>query len=427
MVDLKTNRIIDIIETRDYEPVCEWLKSYPNLEVISRDGSITYKNAVEAAHPAATQVSDRFHLLKNLTEYAIEYLRKQLKAQIIIPLSNPAAENIDDGMEMSRTQENRKLTSAEKYEKIEELSRLGYPKTKICKELNMDLRFYEKLIAMTPLEREVTFTTKQDIIHKEKIELKMKRINEVRQLKAACFSNREIARRTGLHYNTVVKYMDEKFNPIHAMYGAKKAGLLTPYIKEIDAMLDSGMRGTDIWRNLIAKSYTGSYTTVRRYIADWKRRRKHLYYNSNENQFVERVEIIERTDVFKLLFHPLEKAKCISSDIFEKLCVLYPCFQKVHDIVWEFKNLLAAKIPDGLAAWLKKAQDLKIREIKSFVDGVKRDYEAVFNAIKYDYSNGLAEGKVNKLKLIKRIMYGRCHFSTLRNKVLLVENPLFFN
>jgi len=58
---------------------------------------------------------------------------------------------------------------------------------------------------------------------------------------------------------------------------------------------------------------------------------------------------------------------------------------------------------------------------------VKRDYEAVLNAVKLDYSNGLAEGKVNKLKLIKRIMYGRCKFSTLRNKVLLIENPNFFN
>jgi len=85
------------------------------------------------------------------------------------------------------------------------------------------------------------------------------------------------------------------------------------------------------------------------------------------------------------------------------------------------------KIPDGFPAWLKKAQDLQIREIYSFVDGVKRDYEAVYNAIKFDYGNGLAEGKVNKLKLIKRIMYGRCHFSTLKNKVLLIENPSFFN
>ena len=85
MVDLNTNRIIDMIETRDYEPVMEWLKSYPNLRLVSRDGSITYKNAVESAHPQAIQISDRFHLLKNLTTYAIEHLKKKLKVQIAVP------------------------------------------------------------------------------------------------------------------------------------------------------------------------------------------------------------------------------------------------------------------------------------------------------------------------------------------------------
>ena len=176
-----------MIETRDYEPVCEWLKSYPNLEVVSRDGSITFKNAIKAAHPAATQVSDRFHLLKNLTEYATDYLRKHMKAQLAVPSGENSTSCKDASAVMSKANENRKLTAAEK---IEELSHLGYPKTKICKELNMNLRFYEKLIVMTPLEREAIFTTKQNIIREEKIELKMKRVNEVRALKAAGFSNR---------------------------------------------------------------------------------------------------------------------------------------------------------------------------------------------------------------------------------------------
>ena len=44
------------------------------------------------------------------------------------------------------------------------------------------------------------------------------------------------------------------------------------------------------------------------------------------------------------------------------------------------------------------------------------------NAISLDYNNGLAEGSVNKIKVIKRIMYGRCNFETLRNKVINLEN-----
>ena len=152
MVDLNTKRIVDMIPTRDYGPVSEWLKSYPNLQVVSRDGLITYKNAVESAHPQAVQVSDRFHLLKNLTEYAMEYLRKKLKVHIALP---PGEQNIssENSSVLSKASENRKLTAAEKYDKIVELKRLGVKKTQICKELNRDLRFYEKLIAMTASER----------------------------------------------------------------------------------------------------------------------------------------------------------------------------------------------------------------------------------------------------------------------------------
>jgi len=168
MVDLKTNRIIDMIETRDYEPVCEWLKSYPNLEIVSRDGSITYKNAIEAAHPKATQISDRFHLLKNLTKYAMEYLRKKLNVQITLPSGEKTSSNDSVSIILSKSDENRKLTAAEKYDKIERLTQLGYTKTQICKETNMDLRFYEKLISMTPSDREKLFSTNLSIPMKKK-------------------------------------------------------------------------------------------------------------------------------------------------------------------------------------------------------------------------------------------------------------------
>ena len=59
------------------------------------------------------------------------------------------------------------------------------------------------------------------------------------------------------------------------------------------------------------------------------------------------------------------------------------------------------------------------QEFHSFINGLERDIDAVKNGIKYDYNNGLAEGSVNKIKVIKRIMYGRCSFNLLKQKVLL--------
>jgi len=62
----------------------------------------------------------------------------------------------------------------------------------------MDVRAYDKLMAMTAEKREKSFQTKKMIIHEERVKQKMERVNEVRELKRIGLSNREISRRTGL-------------------------------------------------------------------------------------------------------------------------------------------------------------------------------------------------------------------------------------
>ena len=64
MVDLESHRIIDLLDSRETGKVEEWLKSYPNIQVISRDGAQTYASAAANSHPGALQISDRFHLLE---------------------------------------------------------------------------------------------------------------------------------------------------------------------------------------------------------------------------------------------------------------------------------------------------------------------------------------------------------------------------
>ena len=71
---------------------------------------------------------------------------------------------------------------------------------------------------------------------------------------------------------------------------------------------------------------------------------------------------------------------------------------------------------------MQQASEIKtIPELESYIEGLKQDISAEKNAILYDYNNGLAEGSVTKIKLIKRIMYGRNSFSLLKAKVLLHE------
>lgn len=78
----------------------------------------------------------------------------------------------------------------------------------------------------------------------------------------------------------------------------------------------------------------------------------------------------------------------------------------------------AAAGADGLPAWLRAAAVSKLREFVGFAKGIAEDYEAVRNALTYEWSNGQLEGQVNRLKLIKRMMYGRAKFDLLKARVL---------
>lgn len=84
-----------------------------------------------------------------------------------------------------------------------------------------------------------------------------------------------------------------------------------------------------------------------------------------------------------------------------------------------FREILNSKDELRLDQWLEKYKSTKIMRIKCFINGITHDLEAVKNAIKYPWSNGVVEGHVNRLKKKKREMYGRAGFELLRRKVVL--------
>jgi len=79
---------------------------------------------------------------------------------------------------------------------------------------------------------------------------------------------------------------------------------------------------------------------------------------------------------------------------------------------------LRTRTGEYLDPWLAQARASQIREVQSFVLGIERDKAAVFAGLPLPHSNGIVEGKVNKLKLIKRMGYGRAGFPLLRQRVL---------
>ena len=77
-----------------------------------------------------------------------------------------------------------------------------------------------------------------------------------------------------------------------------------------------------------------------------------------------------------------------------------------------------------LVRWMKRYWKTSISSLKTFIIGIKRDFQAVRNTIRLNITNGITEGFVNKLKAIKRSMYGKAGLELLKNK-LVIEYVLF--
>ena len=84
----------------------------------------------------------------------------------------------------------------------------------------------------------------------------------------------------------------------------------------------------------------------------------------------------------------------------------------------DFAAMVRRRVKVQLPEWLRAAARSRLKELVGFARGISEDYEAVRNALTYEWSNGQLEGQVNRLKLIKRMMYGRAKFDLLRARVL---------
>jgi transposase len=83
-----------------------------------------------------------------------------------------------------------------------------------------------------------------------------------------------------------------------------------------------------------------------------------------------------------------------------------------------FAQMVRQRLPEALTPWLEAAQSTILTEFRQFAASLAQDKAAVTAALQYPWSSGQAEGQINRLKLIKRTMYGRANFDLLRQRVL---------
>ena len=413
MVNLSNGRIIDVIESREKEDVVAWLSLFPNLEYISRDGSITYASAIKKAHPNAYQISDRFHLLKNLTDAMTTCIYKMLTSRIVIPLTM--------GKKVMNELLSSKPSRRDRILLVKSLASQGRTAQEIRSLTGCSLQTIRNYIKMAEKDIPKHSEDKRGQAHRDAMEKILARVEQVRTLHDKGYNIRQIVDRTGYTKKTIKNYLSPDFNPVHGQYGVHRPGKLAPFRNEVVSMRSKGIPYKDIYESIYKKGYTGSVDAIRVFIAKEKRLQRDVEgYDAAGS-----TEVIERKWLIKLLYKPLENVKQLNHEQVKNVFDNYPLFKKIHDLVWDFKKILLSKAKDSLPQWITEAENLELGELNTFINGIKKDIDAVQNAFTFPYSNGLAEGSVNKLKTVKRIMYGRCSFELLRKKLLLLESRKF--
>lgn len=417
LVNLQTHRPVDLLPDRTADAVLPWLKRHPEIDVVSRDRASSYADAVNRALPHATQVADRYHLVQNLREHVQQLLDRKrtclplvedtsltaLKAGTTDSLGIPC--DLPPGESLVTTPERAKAEGPDQpfhmvqpeqpsslLEQEAELASLTYDERK--KKISRDKRYarYEEVMALHRAGRGLRAIARQ---------LRISRKVVRRFVASPCFPER--AEGTRQHH--------------------KKKSKLAPYLPYLRERWASGAHnGLQLFREIKDCGYTGSRALLGRLIAEWrtelppkprqgKPRKPRQVAKSGQRR------LSSRSASFLMILPP-EKLTVVQRQQLEHLCQASSDLHTAYLLSQEFVTMLRERQAEALDAWLKRAKESPIAELRSFANGILRDYAAVYAACSRPESNGVTEGHVNRLKFLKRQMFGRAHLDLLRVKVL---------
>lgn len=277
---------------------------------------------------------------------------------------------------------------------------------------NRTVAAYARVLPEEQAKYEAIPIIKSSIAENESV--RASKIRTIQEMKAEGYTKMKIADALGISERTVRRMLNADPSGKHGRTGSKRESKLDPYKEEILEMSAKGQSSLKIWKNLKARGYTGGSAIIRDFL------QKYQIEATTDPTTISKTQIrIDRQSLIALLYRDRALIKDLREDHYHHILNYYPEMERVLQLLKEFKAILLGKNSHLLQSWKQSLAELNIPELNSFLVGVEKDEEAIRNAIIFPYSNGLAEGTVNKIKVIKRIMFGRCGFEMLRKKILL--------
>lgn len=402
LVDLEEHRPVDLLTDRASASLERWLREHPGVEIITRDRSHDYAEGASRGAPNAVQVADRFHLVKNAYEVLQKILERHhasLSAAAQIVNECQLGEVVTSHGASGDSHQQHELSSPAALDTNHPLNEGGAP-------------------AMQP-------SRQQQLIQENRAK-RYARYQEVQRLHAEGVSMRQIAMQLGTHYRTVRRFLVAQF-PERAARPPVRT-ILEPHLPYLVEQLKAGRDNSmQLWRELRDHhGYQGSRPTVSRWVVAHRAlcppnptvKRKGRPPSRTQRQSPPQFKTPSARAATWWLLADAERLNDLQVTFVDQLLMLCPHASLGRSLTQQFHRLVTERDIRAFDQWLSQVKSEQIPEFATFVAGLRRDEAAVRAALSLPFSNGQTEGQVNRLKLIKRSMYGRASFQLLKRRVL---------
>jgi transposase len=377
LVDLERRQPVALLPERTADTLAQWLREHPGVTVIARDRSTAYGEGARQGAPAATQVADRFHLLQNLREALDQVFSTYSQAldavnalvhQQPVPLSDGAmavpVPPHDIPLPAQQRAVQRQARRQALYTQVWALHHQGWTAPAIAQHVGLSLRTVQ------------------------------------RDLRSATFAGRKRRSDRG----------DSSLNPYK------------PYLLERwNAGCYTAMR---LLRDLRQRGYAGGYGVVAAYARRLRQAQGLPPGHRRPRQPLPAVAeplcqpLTPRRASWLVLRRETKRTDAES----QQLTMLRAQQAEVAEAIalaQDFATLVRQRQPMQLDLWLKRATTSAVDAIRRFATGLYEDYEAVKAGVTLPWNSGPVEGHINRLKMVKRQMFGRARLDLLSRRFVL--------
>ena len=377
VVDFERNRPIELLEDRSAETLAAWLKKYPKLRIIGRDRSTEYERGIEEGAPQAVEVLDRWHLLKNLrrsTERVLEGNSAAL-SKTTLPVKDEENDALVEHAPVPRSSKEQAASAAYRGRRL--------------------------------------------VLYKK---VKKPHAQGMRML--------AIRRALGMSRGAVRRYVHADAFPERRRHPPQES-MLDPFTPYLVKRWEEGCHvAMQLWREIKGRGYPGSPGRV----LQWARRRRREPAPSTPGRYVDSMRkktsknskrsprkvsrpLSSRRLAWMMVGDP-EEPSSDERHALERAVEACADAAAIRPLVQKFADMVRSRKAGKFEGWLEEALSRGVKGFETFAIGLRREQPAVEAALSLPYSNGQTEGQVNRLRMIKRQMYGRASFELLRRRFL---------